>query len=84
VPPSAPELPPSAAAARQALRIPQRGDASTLQRRNKGRIPADSIVDYARLEQRESAKTLLVLVLFVLVVCSCLAVAWFLKQWSVQ
>jgi ribosomal protein S27E len=49
--------------------------------RAKGRIPPDSIVDQAHFEQRESAKTLKVLALFVLAACACLAAAWFLKDW---
>jgi hypothetical protein len=49
--------------------------------RRKGRIPADSIIDHAHLDQRESARTLMVLAMFVLAICVCLAVTWFMKEW---
>lgn len=52
--------------------------------RRKGRIPADSMVDQTHLHQRESAKTLMVLALFILTICACLAVAWFMKDWMAK
>lgn len=48
--------------------------------RKKGRIPADSAIDHADLEKRESLQTLKILALFALAIACCLAAAWFLKQ----
>jgi hypothetical protein len=48
--------------------------------RSKVRIPPDSIVDHAHLENRESIQTVKVLALFILTACACLAAAWFLKD----
>lgn len=49
--------------------------------RKKGRIPADSAIDHADLEKRESLQTLKILALFALATACCLAAAWFLKRW---
>lgn len=49
--------------------------------RKKGRIPADSAIDHADLEKRESLQTLKILALFTLATACCLAAAWFLKRW---
>ena len=49
--------------------------------RRRGRIPADSIIDHAHLDQRESARTLMVLAMFILAICACLAITWFMKDW---
>ena len=59
---------------------PQRNTART-KSRSKGRIPVDSIIDHAHLEHRESMKSILVIALFVLAICGCIAATHFLKQW---
>ena len=61
--------------------IPAKRQSQPAERRRKGRIAADSIVDHAHLAQRESAQTLKVLALFVIAICACLAVVWFMKDW---
>lgn len=47
----------------------------------KGRISADSGIDQSHLERKETAKTLLVILLFLLAFCACLLVTWFMKDW---
>jgi predicted RNA-binding Zn-ribbon protein involved in translation (DUF1610 family) len=49
--------------------------------RQRGRIAGDSIVDHQHLERRETAKTLWIIMLFILAFCACLAVSWFMKDW---
>lgn len=49
--------------------------------RKKGRIPADSSIDHADLDKRETLQTLKILALFALATACCLAAAWFLKRW---
>ncbi len=49
--------------------------------RVKRRISADSGVDHRHLERRETAKTLLIFLLFILAFCACLLVTWFMKDW---
>jgi hypothetical protein len=53
-------------------------------RASKGRIVADSAVDYRHLERRESTKTLWIIVMFILAFCACLLVTWFMKDWINQ
>jgi hypothetical protein len=50
-------------------------------KRSKGRIVADSAVDYQHLDRRETAKALRIIMLFVLTICACLLVTWFMKDW---
>ena len=61
--------------------FPVKRQSAAREPRRKGRIPADSIVDQTHLAQRESAKTIKVLALFVVAFCACLAVIWFMKDW---
>jgi hypothetical protein len=61
--------------------IPKRRSTLRVQGRARGRIPADSIIDHTHLEQRESAKSLKVIALFILVICACIAATWFLRDW---
>lgn len=49
--------------------------------RRKGRIRADSMIDHAHIERSETAKSVVMLACFVLAVCACIAVTWFLKDW---
>ncbi len=49
--------------------------------RLKRRISADSGIDQSHLERRETAKTLLIFLLFILAFCACLLVTWFMKDW---
>ncbi|MEY3895954.1 MAG: hypothetical protein RLZZ214_1474 [Verrucomicrobiota bacterium] len=49
--------------------------------RVKRRISADSGIDQSHLERRETAKTLLIFLLFILAICACLLVTWFMKDW---
>lgn len=49
--------------------------------RSKGRIPVDSIIDHSHLEHRESMKSILVIALFILAICGCIAVTMLLKDW---
>jgi len=49
--------------------------------RKKGRIPADSFIDHAHLQNRESMQSLKILALFVLAICACLAAIWFMRDW---
>jgi hypothetical protein len=67
--------------AENAPAIPPRRSNHAASQRPKGRIPADAIIDHTHLEHRESAKTLKVITLMILVLSACLAVAWFLKDW---
>jgi len=39
------------------------------------------IVDQEHLERRETAKTLGIIMMFILAFSACLAVAWFLQDW---
>lgn len=52
--------------------------------RVKRRIPVDSIIDHRHLEQRESMKSILVIALFVLAICGCVAATLFLKHWMAR
>ncbi|MDB6076549.1 MAG: hypothetical protein JWO82_296 [Akkermansiaceae bacterium] len=52
----------------------------SIPRRKKGRIGADSMVDHAHIERRESARSLLVVTLFILVFCAFVVVTWFLND----
>lgn len=61
--------------------FPVKRQSAAREPRRRGRIPADSIVDQTHLAQRESAKTLKVIALFVVAFCACLAVIWFMKDW---
>ncbi len=45
------------------------------------RIAADAIVDHDRLERAETTKSLVIITLFILAFCICLAVVWFMKDW---
>ncbi len=47
----------------------------------KGRISADLIVDQEHLDRKETAKSLSSIAMIVLAISTCLAVAWFLKDW---
>jgi len=47
----------------------------------KGRVIADSAIDYQHLDRRESFRILRIFLLFVLVFCACLLVTWFMKDW---
>jgi hypothetical protein len=49
--------------------------------RSKRRIPVDSIIDHGHLEHRESMKSILVIALFVLAICACIAATLILKYW---
>ncbi len=51
-------------------------------RHRKGRIAGDLILDHQHLDQRETAKTSWIMMLFILAFCACLAVYWFLKDWG--
>ena len=63
-------------------RIPNPGAARPARRdgRGKGRISADTLVDHAHNEHRETTQTLKVIILFILVACACVAVTWFLTN----
>jgi hypothetical protein len=54
----------------------------TVRIRRRGHVSADLVVNQQHLEQRDSAKTLRIIALVILVVCLCLAVTWFLKDWA--
>lgn len=49
--------------------------------RQKGRIVADAVVDQQHLEYREAKKTVVVVMMFILALCACLCVTWYLKDW---
>jgi hypothetical protein len=53
----------------------------TSSRHVKRRVSADSGIDQSHLDRRESAKTLFILLLFILAFCACLLVTWFMKDW---
>ena len=57
-----------------------RGSGS-VRRRTRAHIVADSMIDYQHLDRRETAKTLFVIMMFILAICACLAVSWFLNTW---
>lgn len=61
--------------------LPQQRNATRTKSRSKGRIPVDSIIDHTHLEHRESMKSILVIALFVLAICGCIAATMFLKHW---
>lgn len=61
--------------------LPQQRNSIRPKSRSKGRIPVDSIIDHSHLEHRESMKSILVIALFVLAICGCIAATMFLKQW---
>lgn len=42
---------------------------------------ADSALDHQHSDRRETAKSLWIFALFILVIGACLAVTWFLKDW---
>lgn len=48
--------------------------------RKRTRIQPDAVVDHVHLEHRESMRSLKVIALFILTVCICVAVAWFLRD----
>jgi hypothetical protein len=48
--------------------------------RRRGRIRADAVIDHAHLENRESIRSLKVIAFFILALCACVAVAWFLRD----
>ncbi|MES2658279.1 MAG: hypothetical protein V4689_06655 [Verrucomicrobiota bacterium] len=50
-------------------------------RRSRGHIIADSMVDRQHLDRRETAKTLFIITMFILAICACLLVSWFLNVW---
>ena len=50
-------------------------------KRRVGRIRADSGLDHAQIERRETAKSLVVIACFVLAACACIAVTWYLTDW---
>lgn len=60
---------------------PQQGNPARTKSRSKGRIPVDSIIDHTHLEHRESMKSILVIALFILAICGCIAATIFLKHW---
>jgi hypothetical protein len=39
------------------------------------------MIDHAHIERGETAKSVVMLACFVLAVCACIAVTWFLKDW---
>ena len=47
----------------------------------RGGIVADSALDHHHSDRRETAKSLWIFALFILVVGACLVVTWFLKDW---
>lgn len=49
--------------------------------RSKGHVVADSAIDYQHLDRKETAKALRIFLLFVLTICACLLVTWFMKDW---
>lgn len=49
--------------------------------RGRGHIPADSMLDHRHLDQKETTKTLFVIMMFILAICACLAVSWFFDTW---
>ncbi|MEO7099874.1 MAG: hypothetical protein ABI162_10970 [Luteolibacter sp.] len=49
--------------------------------RRRGRVSADSNVDHDHLDRRETVKTLVIIMMFILAFAACLAVAWFMKDW---
>ena len=53
----------------------------TSSRQRKGGIVADSALDHQHADQREAAKSLWIIAMFILVIGACLAVTWFLKDW---
>jgi predicted ATP-dependent serine protease len=63
------------------ITAPENHDPAPVSARKKGRITADSAIDHAHLEKRESLQTLKILALFALATACCLAAAWFLNQW---
>ena len=63
------------------ITAPENKDRPRAERRRKGRIAADSAIDHADLEKRESLQTLKILGLFALAIGCCVAAAWFLKKW---
>lgn len=79
----APRLPPEAAPSTSHSIPPAMGE-SPQSGRVKRRIPVDSIIDHRHLEQRESMKSILVIALFVLVICGCVAATLFLKHWMAR
>lgn len=46
----------------------------------RGRVMPDSMVDHGEIDRRESVETLRLLAAVILVICVCLAVAWFLLR----
>ena len=61
-------------------RIPSPGSSRPARhdRQKMGRISADVNLDHAQSEQRETVQSLKVIILFILAICSCIAVAWFI------
>lgn len=49
--------------------------------RSKGRIAADTVVDQRYQTNKEARKTLVVIMMFILAICACLWVSWFLTNW---
>ena len=54
---------------------------TTSSNHRKGGIVADSALDHQHSDRRETAKSLWIIALFVLVIGACLLVTWFLKNW---
>ena len=53
----------------------------TFSGQRRGGIVADSALDHLHSDRRETAKSLWIFVLFILVIGACLMVTWFLKGW---
>lgn len=64
----------------EAREAPSHGMSASSGRR-KGGIVADSAVDHQHSDQREVAKSLWIIAMFILAMAACLAVTWFLKDW---
>jgi hypothetical protein len=62
-------------------RAPATGNQARTRTHRKGRIRADSMIDHTQIDQRETVKSLVMLACFVMAICACLAVTWYLKDW---
>lgn len=77
----APDPPPLDLTASGALRRSTHREKRRVSDRPKGRIAADTAVDQQHLTNKETKKTLVVIMMFILAVCACLWVSWFLTNW---